>query len=629
MQKFVLSHKNKILIIVTILLIVSFSMHFIWGDTSIVGAILLVTSIIGGAPIAIQAFQALKVHVISIDLLVSIAIVGAMIVKNFEESAVVVFLFLLGGYLEQRTLNKTRAAIKNLVDLAPETALRQLENGEFEETDIDDIEAADVILVKTGMRIPVDGRVSSGKGSVNEASITGESLPVMKGVGVEVFAGTMLEDGVLYIETERVGEETTFGRIIELVEEAQDAKSQAERFIDKFAKYYTPFVLILAIIVWLWTNDLELAVTILVLGCPGALVIGVPVSNVSGLGNGAKNGVLLKGSEVVHQLSHIDTMLFDKTGTLTYGTPVVDETIFYQKQHQEIINYLVSVEKSSEHPLAQAILRHYFSFEQREITDLSVVKGGGMIAQIDNHTVIVGNVQIMSQNDVTLTEKMLSDIQRLENEGHSLAMIAIDGQVGLIIGIRDKVRSGLKEELAQIRHLGVQNLVVLSGDNQGTVDQVVRELALTEGHGNMLPDDKAAFVKQLQKNGETVAFIGDGINDSPSLALADIGIAMGSGTDVAIDTSDVVLMRSDFHQLPHALGLARAIKRNMIQNIVIALLVVLVLLLSLLFSQWMNMAIGMFVHEASILVVILNGMRLLGYQQKNSNLDRDQLAYLV
>lgn len=617
MQKFVLSHKNEILIIVTVLLIVSFGIHFIWGRTSIVETILFVTSIVGGAPIAIQAFQALKVRVISIDLLVTIAIVGAMIIKNFEESAVVAFLFLLGGYLEQRTLNKTRAAIKNLIDLAPETALRQLENGEFEETDIDDIETADVILVKTGMRIPVDGRVSSGKGSVNEASITGESLPVMKEVGVEVFAGTMLEDGVLYIETERVGEETTFGKIIELVEEAQDAKSQAERFIDKFAKYYTPFVLILAIIVWFWTNDLELAVTILVLGCPGALVIGVPVSNVSGLGNGAKNGVLLKGSEVIQQLSHIDTMLFDKTGTLTYGTPVVNETIFYQEQHQTIIDYLVSVETSSNHPLAQAILRHYTSIQQREVTDLSVVKGGGMIAQIENHTVIVGNVQLMSQNDVSLTEKTLSDIQRLENEGHSLVMIAIDGQVALINGIRDKVRSGLKEDIKRIQQLGVKNLVVLSGDNQGTVDQVVRELNLTEGHGNMLPDDKAAFVKKLQANGETVAFIGDGINDSPSLALADIGIAMGSGTDVAIDTSDVVLMRSDFHQLPHVLGLAGAIKRNMIQNIVIALLVVLVLLLSLLFSHWMNMAIGMFVHEASILVVILNGMRLLRYQQIN------------
>ncbi|UXR70379.1 heavy metal translocating P-type ATPase [Staphylococcus sp. IVB6246] len=616
MQKLILKYKNYLLLIVTLLLVVAIVTHITLGNTMIVEGLLVIASIFGGALIFVQAIQALKVRIVSIDLLVSIAIIGALFVKNFEESAVVAFLFLLGAYLEQRTLNKTRSAIQNLVALSPETALKLESNGEFVETDIDEIDVSDTILVKTGTSVPVDGVVTFGGGTVNEASITGESIPVSKEVGDKVFAGTMLEDGMLHVKTERVGEETTFGKIIELVEEAQDSKSEAERFIDRFAKYYTPFILVLAIVIWMVTKNLELAVTILVLGCPGALVIGVPVSNVAGLGNGARNGILLKGSEVIHRLSHIDTILFDKTGTLTYGTPRVNEEIIYSNMHKNAINYLVSLESSSNHPLAKAIIDYYDVVEKYEVTDLNVVKGGGMTATIDGQQIIVGNRQILDQFEVEITETINNDIARLESEGNSIVITVVDGTIALIHGIQDQVRDGLKQDLERLKALGVKKQIVLSGDNQGTVDRVVQALALTEGRGNMLPNDKSAVVSQLQKNNETVAFIGDGINDSPSLALADIGIAMGSGTDVAIETSNVVLMNEDFHHLPHAIGLAKAIRRNMIQNIVIALLVVVVLLLSIIFSNWMNMAIGMFVHEASILVVILNGMRLIKYKQK-------------
>lgn len=616
MQKLILKYKNYLLIIVTLLIAAAIVTHIILGNTIIVEGLLVIASIFGGAPIFVQAIQALKVRVVSIDLLVSIAIIGALFVKNFEESAVVAFLFLLGAYLEQHTLNKTRSAIQNLVALSPETALKLESKGEFVETDIDEIDVSDTILVKTGTSVPVDGVVTFGGGIVNEASITGESIPVSKEVGDKVFAGTMLEDGMLHVKTERVGEETTFGKIIELVEEAQDSKSEAERFIDRFAKYYTPFILVLAIVIWTITKNLELAVTILVLGCPGALVIGVPVSNVAGLGNGARNGILLKGSEVIHRLSHIDTILFDKTGTLTYGTPRVNEEIIYSTDHKNAINYLVSLESSSNHPLAKAIIDYYDVVEKYEVTDLNVIKGGGMTAAIDGQQIIVGNRQILEQFEVEVTESINNDIARLESEGNSIIITVVNGTIALIHGVQDQVRDGLKQDLERLKALGVKKQIVLSGDNQGTVDRVVKALALTEGRGNMLPDDKSAVVSQLQKNNETVAFIGDGINDSPSLALADIGIAMGSGTDVAIETSNVVLMNEDFYHLPHAIGLAKAIRRNMIQNIVIALLVVVILLLSILFSNWMNMAIGMFVHEASILVVILNGMRLLKYKQK-------------
>jgi Cd2+/Zn2+-exporting ATPase len=285
MQRFILGKKNQIALISAVLIAVGFISVSGFGNETASAWAFAIASVLGAAPIAIQAYQALKVKVVSIDVLVTIAVIGAFAIRNFEESAVVTFLFLFGAFLERRTLNKTRSAIKELTEMAPETALKQMENGEFEEVDVDDVDVGDVLLVKTGAKIPVDGTVLSGEGSVNEASITGESLPVHKKKDSNVFAGTILDNGTVQIVADKVGEDTTFGRIIELVEEAQDSKSKAERFIDRFSKYYTPVILLMGILVWAFSRDIELAITILVLGCPGALVIGIPVSNVAGIGN--------------------------------------------------------------------------------------------------------------------------------------------------------------------------------------------------------------------------------------------------------------------------------------------------------------------------------------------------------
>ncbi len=614
MQRYILSKKNSITLISAILIALAFFGRFSLDNMAIFNWSLIIASILGVAPIAIQAFQALKVKVVSIDVLVTIAVIGAVLIQNYEESAIVTFLFLFGSYLEQRTLNKTRSAIKELTELAPESALKQMENGEFEEVDVDDVDEGDILLVKTGAKVPVDGTVLIGEGHINEASITGESLPVSKKVDSEVFAGSILENGTIQIRADRVGEDTTFGRIIELVEEAQDSKSEAERFIDRFSKYYTPAVLVLGFIVWLFSKDIELAITILVLGCPGALVIGVPVSNVAGIGNGARNGVLLKGSEVINDFSRVDTIVFDKTGTLTVGNPEVAEKEFYGKNTEEVLGYLASVERESDHPLAKAVLQDIGETTFSTVEETEVVKGGGIVAKIGVHRIAVGNVALMEKENVKLSEKAKKDVERFEKNGNSLVLTAVDGELNVLMGIRDQIRPGVKKDLQNLKKLGVKNLVVLSGDNQGTVDLVARELGLTEAHGHMLPEGKSAYIEKMQAKGQLIAFVGDGVNDSPSLALADIGIAMGSGTDVAIETSDVVLMNSDFSRLPHALGLTKSTSRNMKQNITIAVGVVLVLLASLLFSEWMNMSIGMLVHEASILVVILNGMRLLRYR---------------
>ena len=616
MQKWLSGYRNWLTVITGVLIILAFAVKWFLSSEQGSAYLLFAASLVGGFPILVQAYQALRVKVISIDLLVTLAILGAFVIKEFEESAIVAFLFLFGAYLEQRTLAKTRSAIKNLVELVPETTFRKAHNGDFEEVSVEEVEEGDILIVKTGGKIPVDGEVIFGAGTTNESSITGEPIPVSKGLGDKVFAGTILENGTIQLRTDKIGEDTTFGKIIELVEEAQDSKSKAERFIDQFSKYYTPAVLVLAILVWLISRNIKLAVTILVLGCPGALVIGVPVSNVSGIGNGARHGILFKGSDVITNFSKVDTMLFDKTGTLTYGNPQVSQTIYYSSDRSLAESLLASVERESDHPLAKAIVNHYSGSVVEVIDSTEVVQGGGVVARIQNHQVLVGNSYLMNQYNIPFTNQMKSDIAGMEAEGNSIVLTAIDGQIALVVGIRDQIRQGVKEDLETLKNMGVKNLILLSGDNQGTVDLVTNQLGLTEAYGHLLPEDKAEFVRKRQASGEIVAFVGDGINDSPSLVLADIGIAMGNGTDVAIETSNVVLMNSDFHRIPHAIGLAKATRRNMIENIFISLLVVVVLLISVLSSSWMNMAIGMFVHEGSILLVILNAMRLLKYKRK-------------
>lgn len=615
MQKWLMKNRNRLTAATGILIVLAFAAKWLFKSEAAESGLLLAASLIGGFPIAASAWQALKVKVISIDLLVTLAILGAFVIQEFEESAIVAFLFLFGAYLEQKTLAKTRSAIKELVEMVPETALRQTADGDFEEVDLDDLDEGDIVLVKTGGKIPVDGEVVSGSGTANEASITGESMPLDKKPGDPVYAGTILENGTIRIEAEKVGDETTFGKIIELVEEAQDSKSQAERLIDRFSKYYTPVVLLLAIIVGLISQDLELAVTILVLGCPGALVIGVPVSNVAGIGNGAKQGILFKGSEVITKFSKVDTIMFDKTGTLTYGDPRVSQVKKYG-QGQLAEQLLVSVEKESAHPLAKAITGYYEDLEAKEVEASQVLQGGGIVAQVAGQQVLVGNHYLLDQYHVPVAKQMERDMEELASAGNSLVLVAVNGQLELALGLKDEIRAGVKEDLAALKKLGVKNLLLLSGDNQKTVDLVAEELGLTEAYGQLLPEDKAEFVKKRQAAGEIVAFVGDGINDSPSLARAGIGIAMGSGTDVAIETSNVVLMNGSFDRIPRALALAKATRRNMIENITIALAVVAVLLVSVLASSWMNMAIGMFVHEGSILIVILNAMRLLAYRSK-------------
>lgn len=616
-QLFLTKHTNHITLVTGILIVLGMLSKYLLQFTLGYQVILAVASIIAVIPIAVRAWSALRNKVFSIELLVSIAVIGAFIIGEFNESAIVTFLFLFGSYLESKTLQKTRTAIKGLTDMSPTTATLVTDDG-TEEVDVDDVDEGDVVLVKTGSQVPVDGIVVEGNGYLNEASITGEARQINKQLKDSVYSGTMVENGYLKIKATQVGDDTTFAKIIELVEEAQDTKSKAEKFIDRFAQYYTPAVLVLAVLVFAFSRDFRLAITVLVLGCPGALVIGAPVSNVAGIGNGAKRGILIKGGEVVDTFAKVDTLVFDKTGTLTEGNTAVTTMHTYTNNADNQLALAAAIEGVSDHPLGQAIVS--YADQQSAgvapvLDDTETVKGQGICAQVGQQEVVIGNQKMLTAHNIKLNPTQLKDLNGLQAGGQSTVIMAVDGQVQLIFGIADTIRPGVKDSLAALKAQGIKKLVMLTGDNELTAQAVANELNLDEVHANLLPEEKVEYVKKLKAAGNTVAFIGDGINDSPSIANADIGIAMGSGTDVAIDTSDVVLMQSSFPALVHAHGLAKKTVLNTRENIFIAIATVAFLLIGLIFG-YIYMASGMFVHEASILVVIFNAMRLINFQTK-------------
>lgn len=616
-QLFLTKHTNQITLVTGILIVLGMLSKYLLQFTLGYQVILAVASIIAVIPIAVRAWSALRNKVFSIELLVSIAVIGAFIIGEFNESAIVTFLFLFGSYLESKTLQKTRTAIKGLTDMSPTTATLVTDDG-TEEVDVDDVDEGDVVLVKTGSQVPVDGIVVEGNGYLNEASITGEARQINKQLKDSVYSGTMVENGYLKIKATQVGDDTTFAKIIELVEEAQDTKSKAEKFIDRFAQYYTPAVLVLAVLVFAFSRDFRLAITVLVLGCPGALVIGAPVSNVAGIGNGAKRGILIKGGEVVDTFAKVDTLVFDKTGTLTEGNTAVTTMHTYTNNADNQLALAAAIEGVSDHPLGQAIVS--YADQQSAgvapvLDDTETVKGQGICAQVGQQEVVIGNQKMLTAHNIKLNPTQLKDLNDLQAGGQSTVIMAVDGQVQLIFGIADTIRPGVKDSLAALKAQGIKKLVMLTGDNELTAQAVANELNLDEVHANLLPEEKVEYVKKLKAAGNTVAFIGDGINDSPSIANADIGIAMGSGTDVAIDTSDIVLMQSSFPALVHAHGLAKKTVLNTRENIFIAIATVAFLLIGLIFG-YIYMASGMFVHEASILVVIFNAMRLINFQTK-------------
>lgn len=612
-QQFFVKHQKIILALNTVLILFAETAKWLFHINAAYQVLMLIVGIIGLIPILLTAISSLKVKLVSIDVLVSLAVIGAIVIVEFNEAAIVTWLFALGDVLEELTLKKTRKAVSDLTKMAPKTALVLQDDGATEEEDIDFIDLGEKILIKTGDQVPVDGKIVAGSGYLNEANVNGESKPADKKQGDQVYAGTILEDGTLTVETTAAGDDTTFGKIIEMVEEAQDSKSHTEKLINRFSKYYTPAVLVIAIIVGLITRDFKLTITVMVLGCPGALVIGVPVSTVAGIGNGAKNGVMFKGSQVMDAARKVDEIAFDKTGTLTVGHPEVNKIEVLSGNKDEIINLAANIESQSNHPLAKAMAK--LSEQKIDQIETKTVKGNGMIADLDREKYYLGNLALIEENTFA-NSKLTQVVNKLSNLGNSVVVLANSNQSKLaVFGIKDRLRPEAETALRQLKQLGIKKLIMLSGDNQETAQQIAADLPIDEIHGQMLPADKAQFVKKEQENGHHVAFIGDGINDSPALANADIAIAIGSGTDVAVDVSDIVLVKNDLRKIADALSISKRTVLNMNENIGIALLTVLLLFIGL-FTGYVEMANGMFIHEFSILVVILNGMRLIKNHRK-------------
>lgn len=619
MKKWIYQNVNTLTLITFIFLMSGLLLK--WTDVQgFSNAFLIIATLIAMMPIALKAWQSLVLKVFSIELLVTLAVIGALYIHEYTESAVVTFLFLFGSYLEARTLKITRNSISKLVDMAPQDANR-LRDGEIEKVDIDDINIGDTVVVYSGGTVPVDGYIIKGKAHIIEASITGESHPVSKKENDKVYSSTIIDTGYIEVFTEKVDEDTTFAKIIELVEEAQDARSPAEKFLNRFAKWYTPSIAILSLIVWLITRDLHLAITFLVIACPGALVIGAPVANVAGIGNGAKNGVLIKGGEVIDALSKVDTLVFDKTGTLTKGRPEVTSVKFDTTHftEQEILSLVGQIEMTSEHHLGKAVVEYVkarVAFDQSEMITTKTVKGQGIKGEIHHHTVLIGNRKLMQTHHITIQEQYEQQAKQLETSGNTVTFIAIDNTFTGIIAIADAIRSDAVEALQTMRDNGIKEIIMLTGDNARTAHTVSQQLSLDTYQAEMMPDDKLKHIQLLQQQGKKVAMAGDGINDAPAIAIADVGLAMGKGgTDISMETADLVLMNDSLTQYAHAINLARITMRILKQNIAIALITVILLLIGIIMGG-VNLAIGMFAHEVSVLLVILNAMRLIQFKSK-------------
>ncbi|WP_127849244.1 heavy metal translocating P-type ATPase [Lacticaseibacillus hulanensis] len=573
-------------------------------------AVMYVGGVVGTVPIASRAFGALKAKTISIELLVTIACIGALAIGEPNEAAIVTFLFLFGDVLEERTLAKTRSAVKDLTEMAPQQADVLQDDGSLVATDIDDIDEGMRVVVRPGGQVPVDGTVVAGTGDTLEAVITGEARPVAKATGDDVFAGTTLDSGTLTIETTAAGDDTTFGQIVELVEEAQDAQAPVARFIDKFARYYTPAVLVIAIIVGLVSRDISLAITMLVLGCPGALVIGAPVANVAGIGRAAGSGILFKGGATVASLAKADTLMLDKTGTITTGKMAVHSVAAFNGDQNEALGILAGIEAGSVHPLAKAIVQYADGQKvaQAAVPDMETIKGRGLASADGQY--LVGNERLLAEHAITVAADVDAAVKKAQNAGDSVVILAANGLVRLVVGVNDIVRPDAAAGLAALKKAGVKKIVMLTGDNRAAAERIAADLPIDEVQAELLPSEKVEAVKTAQANGAQVAFVGDGINDAPALATADIGVGMGGGTAVALDTADVVLVRPQFNTLSQAVSLARGTTNVTTQNIVIAVGTVALLLLGLLVGI-VHMGSGMLVHEVSILLVIGNAMRLL------------------
>jgi Zn2+/Cd2+-exporting ATPase len=567
----------------------------------------------------------------NIDFLMIAAAIGAAILGQWVEGAILLFLFSLSGSLESYALGKSRTAIHSLLKLRPSKGLLKHPDGREEFVSIEELEVGHVVIVKPGEHIPIDGKIISGQTTVDQSTITGESVPVSKEPGDSVFAATLNENGVIEIEVTKPAKDTTVAKIIELVESAQKNKAKTQRFLDTFEPRYAitvvVSVILLIIIPWLllghdFDSTFYRAMTVLVVASPCALIISTPASIISAIANGAKNGILFKGGAHVEQTVGIDTIAFDKTGTLTPGTPKVTDVISFDHSNgrpvsdREARDYVMKLaagcEMYSEHHLAEAILEKSgeLKLEPFKVNDMQATPGKGVKADLEGKTVAVGNKKMFEDLLAGWNSGVTNQAEALRKEGKTVVFVVEENRPVGLIALADRLRPAASQTITALRNMGIKKIVMLTGDNQGVADAIAAELGIDEVYADLLPEEKVAMVKKLKENG-TVAMVGDGVNDAPAFAVSDLGIAMGAaGTDVALETADVVLMGDDLTKLPYLLWLSRKSKRVVWQNIIFSMGVIIMLLAGV-FLIDLPLTAGVIGHEGSTLLVVLNGLRLL------------------
>ena len=583
-------------------------------------ALFAIAIVIGGTSIFKTGLRNLVRFEFDMKTLMTIAIIGAAIIGEWREGAVVVFLFAVSEALEAYSMNKARQSIRQLMDIAPPSAL--VKRGEtFMELPTEDIIVGDILIVKPGQKIAMDGAVLTGSSTVNQAAITGESIPVQKKSGDNVFAGTLNEEGALEVTVTKLVGDTTIAKIIHLVEDAQAEKAPSQKFVDKFAKYYTPAIIVIAILVAIippllggdWNAWIYQGLAVLVVGCPCALVVSTPVAIVTAIGNAARQGVLIKGGIHLEETGRLDVIAFDKTGTLTKGYPEVTDFIVGKEIAQEqLLSAIAAVESMSQHPLAKAVVdyAHQHGAQKVAVSNFQSVTGKGAYAEIDGMTTYIGSLS-WAQELSSLSEEILQQAASLQREGKSVMAIVTGTDFSGLLAVADPIRAESRDVLEQLKSIGIRHTVMLTGDHQVTAEAIAAELGVTDVRAGLMPEDKLTAIKRLSDEYGRVAMVGDGINDAPALAAASVGIAMGgAGTDAALETADIALMADDLGKLPYTMKLSRKTLRIIKENIMFALGLKIIALL-LIIPGWLTLWIAIFADMGATLLVVLNSLRLL------------------
>jgi heavy metal translocating P-type ATPase len=572
---------------------------------------------IGGYPIFRHAYFSLRAREVTMEVAMSIGMIASLLTGEYFAALVIALFTLISEYIEEFTIERGRSAVESLLNLSPTLATVR-RNGQEITVDVSEVKVGETVLVKSGGKIPVDGTVIKGGAHVNQAPITGESMPIFKEPKSRVFAGSFNTEGVLEIEVERVGKDTTLSRIIRLVEEAEASKAPVQRFADRFASKFVPVILVIATIVFVLARSVQSAIAIVVVACPCAISLATPLAVVASVGSAAKKGIIIKGGVYLEELGKVDTVVVDKTGTLTLGEPSITEVKkFGDHEESEILLLAATTELHSEHPIARAVERRMaeHGIEVPEHRECKIVPGKGVVCSYTDTTILMGNRELLKDNGIGVPEGVDEYMQEKERAGHTAMILAHDNHVCGIISVADTVRSDAAMGIQALRGLGVKRFVMMTGDNVRTAKQVAEKVGVEEIIAEMLPEQKAEKVKELVATGRKVLMVGDGINDAPALAQANVGVAMGvAGTEATVETADVALMTDNFLNIAEAVKIGRRASRTIRENILLSMIFN-VIGVSLASLGLLSPELAAVAHALPDIALFLNSARLIEFKK--------------